>query len=177
MSAQPNYYGVQHGHVDAPDPAPASWPPSPTASASPVDEFQNTSGYGGAVPPEIARLKWNWGAFYFPQLWLLAHGMIPAGLGMILAVVAVRMAVIKFGPMFGLLNIGVIAVNIWLGVSGHKLAWQKRRYDSLQHYFAVETAWKNWALGLFLFVLVCITAAIAVGFFGAIARHAAMAHP
>jgi hypothetical protein len=42
---------------------PGVWPPSPTNELAEVTPFVSTSGTNGPLPPEIALLKWNWGAF------------------------------------------------------------------------------------------------------------------
>ena len=59
------------GGIPPPPTPSAVWPPPPTNApvfAAP-EESVNTSGMKTTVPPEIASLKWNWGAFLLSFLW------------------------------------------------------------------------------------------------------------
>ena len=56
-----------------------------------------------------------------------------------------------------------LALTIYLCVSGHRLAWQNRRFaDGFPEYLAVQRAWFKWGLGVFVvgMLLVPILAAI-----------------
>ena len=37
-------------------------------------------------------------------------------------------------------------VAIWLGVKGRELAWQNKRWDSLEHFNQVQRRWSMWGL-------------------------------
>lgn len=87
----------------------------------------NTSGTKGAIPEEIASLKWNWGAFGLNWLWALSMKNW-------------MMAIMCFIPFFS------IVMPFYLGFKGHKIAWQSRRFDSIDHFFAVQRVWTKWGL-------------------------------
>jgi hypothetical protein len=138
-------------------PDPVVWPPAPSVSepaAIPsvnVAVFQNTSGTDGPLPPEIARLKWNWGAFGLSGLWLLSHKRYVAGILALLAAIVVRVAGASAGPLIGLLAICALAYSVYLGLKGHRIAWKSRRFEGIEHYITVQQYWLNWALGLIIF--------------------------
>jgi hypothetical protein len=94
------------------------------------------------VPPEIARLKWNWGAFCLPFWWLRSHNLRQYSIAY--AVIAV---ILRFIPGGLFVRLGLVAaVSIALGIMGHKLAWQNRTFDSVDHYFTVQKAWMAWGI-------------------------------
>jgi hypothetical protein len=111
----------------------------------------NNSGSQGPVPAELAG-GWNWGAFYFSWIWLFNHKM--TGLAVGLLVFNILSVVIPFIGILGL------PAAIWLGVSGNKMAWQNRRWDSIEDCKACQRVWAFWVLGVFLsvFVLAIIAA-------------------
>lgn len=89
--------GSAPGQSPLPSQNPGVWPPPPTSMAFGQGEELNTSGTNGPLPPEIARLKWNWGAFLLAFLWSVNHkikwgwgilvlsllGHAPSGIGII----------------------------------------------------------------------------------------------
>lgn len=81
------------------------------------------------VPPEVARLRWNWGAFAANGLWLCAHGM--AGFGLLFCLV---------GLLPGL-NLLLLFVVPFLGRAGSRLAWKRRHFDTLEHFLKTERLW------------------------------------
>ena len=130
---QPAPYGQQPGYGQ---PTPYGQPGYPQAYNAPYAGpmyAENTSGQKGSVPPQLAEHKWNWPAAWFSWIWMMSHGMVGAGLAVLLGSL--------FIPFVGL------GASIYLGINGHKLAWQNRRYDSVDHYYKVETIWLNWVKG------------------------------
>ena len=144
-----------------PDPPPSSssvWPPPPAGTTPYGHIEENTSGQNGSVPPEIAALKWNWGAALMTWLWCVNHKMLAYGIGIL---------VLSFIPYVGSI-VGLVAL-VYFGINGHKLAWQNRRFDGgLPQYFAVQTAWMNWGIGL---ALVGFVFGIVGAIFGAFAQY------
>jgi hypothetical protein len=124
-----------------------------------IDGIENTSGTEGELPPDIACLKWNWGAFSLAFFWLWGHRMYTGGLLLIVAAICSRLIENKFGGSAAAINLSFLGFCIYLGVNGHTLAWRRRKFDSLDHYFAVESAWKNVAIGAIalVFVMVALT--------------------
>ncbi len=143
---------IEAGGTPGQSPLPAQnsgvWPPPPTI---PVQEERiNNSGMKGEVPPEIARLKWNWGAFFLPFLWSITHNLKWGW--SILAITIVSRAHNHIGSLFSVMY---IAVSIYLGLKGHTLAWQNRRFDGgMEQYFAVQRKWLGWGIAVFLFTLI-----------------------
>lgn len=87
-------------------------------------EVINNSGCGinnttEQVPEEI--LGWNWGAFFFPWLWLWTN--------------QVWVGLLCFVP-----NVGII-VTFALGAKGNEWAWKSRRWRSIQHFKAHQRGW------------------------------------
>ncbi len=130
----------------------AVWSPPAPASGLSWQERQrlNTSGQQGDVPPEIARLTWNWGAFFFYRLWCKFHGMTTLAAIMWGSLYAFRwiLRLTSFGSpgTAGLLAAGYLIIDyslaFYFGFSGHKLGWRNRRFDGgVEEYFKVQRAW------------------------------------
>ncbi len=118
-----------------PPPAPAAYAPAAPAYGYP-QQFANNSGSGtGPVPPEVP--GWNWGAFFFSWLWGVSNGV---WVSLLIA-------------MLGLIG------SIWLGAKGSEMAWQKRRFESVEQFKGTQRAWATW--GWVLFVINLIVSIIA----------------
>lgn len=100
-------------------------------------QANNTSGMKGEVPAELQG-GWNWGAFWFSWLWLMNHGLVAWGVGLL---------VLSFIPYISILSLGAA---IYLGVSGNKLGWQNRRFDSIDDFRACQRKWAMWILYLLI---------------------------
>ncbi|MDQ2730200.1 MAG: hypothetical protein M3Y56_00955 [Armatimonadota bacterium] len=86
----------------------------------------NNSGHNAPVPVEVAS-GWNWGAFFLPVPWSIAHE-----------------------NWFGLLALvpGLNLVMMFvLGARGNELAWERRRFHSVEHFLEVQRTWRNWSIG------------------------------
>lgn len=94
----------------------------------------NTSGQGNlAVVPEEIK-KWNWGAFLLNWIWGIGNN--------------VWIALLCLIPYVNFIMIFV------LGVKGSEWAWQKKRWDSIEHFKDVQKKWAIAGLGLLIFVIV-----------------------
>lgn len=136
--------------VVAPAPAPTpvvapsyAPPAAPAYAAAPGD---NTSGMQGPVPPEVEAMGWSWGGFGLNWIWGIGN--------------RVYIALLAFIPCVNLF------VAIYLGIAGHKLAWQNRRFESVQQYKDTMKAWNTWGL---IFFIVNIVFSIIYGVIGGIA--------
>jgi|SRR5579871_1972231 len=118
---------------------------------SPVPAYVPIGGYppaakpeaAAALPPEVERRKWSWGAFGLSGIWCLAHGMTGGGL---LLLVCYGLG---FVPIYQILFLPVyVLACIWLGFSGNRLAWQKRRYNSINQFLQTERIWGYWGIGV-----------------------------
>lgn len=106
-------------------------------SASFVESNQNGSyTYRENKQPDHLN-RWNWGAFYFSWLWGVCNG--------------VYWPLLMFIPVIGWITIPFIV--IYLGVKGNELAWQKRKWDSAEHFTATQHKWAVAALCMFILSL------------------------
>ncbi len=106
----------------------------------------NTSGTDGELPPEIAAMKWNWGAFALTWMWLSANNYTKAAIGMIVfdLVFGGMQYVMMFehiGVVNGLLVILHLVVTIVIGRKGNQIAWRHKRFDSVQAFISAQRTW------------------------------------
>lgn len=151
-----------------------SWPP-PVGGYAPSG-FRNTSGEGGEVPPEIARLAWNWGAFFFPVMWCRKHGLATEANVLrysFLALVVLRMALhgispIAFVILGALYGTAYSAARIYLALKGHPMGWRSRHFPGgVPEYFQVQKAWMWWGFGISAAWTVVLPVMIFLGVLGA----------
>jgi hypothetical protein len=116
--------------------APPPFPAAPGAGypMAPGWEADNNSGTGGPPPPEVEVMGWSWGGFGLNWIWGITN--------------RVWISLLCFVPCVNLI------VAIYLGIYGHKLAWQNRRFQSLHHFQETMKAWNLWGLIIFLVGLV-----------------------
>lgn len=95
--------------------------------------MENTSGQGTAavVPPEIDR--WNWGAFLLNWIWGIGNNTF--------------IALLVFVPFVG------FVMPFVLGVKGSAWAWKNKRWDSVEHFVAVQKKWAKWAVIIYLLLI------------------------
>ena len=135
-------------------PAPASVPgayaPPPVLGMN-YGRGENTSGMKGPVPVELQG-GWNWGAVWFQWLWLMNHGMVAAGVALLVGGI-----VLSFVPIVNAVaSIASLAISIYLGVAGNKLGWQHRRFASVEDFRACQRIWAYWVLGVFLAIVAIV---------------------
>lgn len=92
------------------------------------------------LPPEARR--WNWGAFFLTWIWGIGNNVL-----------------ISFLCLVPFLN---LIMPIILGVKGGEWAWQKKRWDSVEHFQRVQRIWA-W-VGFILFLLSIAIMVIAFSF-------------
>lgn len=149
--------------------APAVWPPP--ASGAPqqyggpqyggpqygAQAYRNNSGEQSHLPPEIEKLHWNWGAFFFPILWTKKHGlttiaaMLTGGLIFlrVLRYIAAAISPAVFLGICILYGLSYFALQIFCGFNGHKIGWRNRHFPGgTEEYFKVQTAWMWWGFGV-----------------------------
>ena len=147
--------------------------------------IENTSGMNGDVPLPISTYKWNWGSFFLNWIWLMNHGLKAAGLAWLLIAWSIDLVAYIFGKALqtpflyplvaNFILLIYLGVSIYLGLNGHSIAWKNRRYQSIDQYLQVETAWMRWAIGIFIasFILgILLSLLIVIG-----AVMAASSHP
>ena len=119
----------------APSPPPPQKPVSPPAE--PVSPpAQPKAPLDGDLALETELKKWNWGAFLLTWIWGLGHGVYRSFLTLI--------------PIYGLYE--------WymLGRNGNRLAWENRRWDSVESFRSTQRKWAMWGIivGVVLFIIV-----------------------
>ena len=105
----------------------------------------NTSGHGpeANVPPEVR--GWSWGGFFLTWIWGVFNGTFLALLCLI--------------PFVNLV------MPFVLGFKGNEWAWRNKRWQSIQHFHAVQ---RKWAIASAIVFAVSIVSAIGFGIMGAI---------
>lgn len=86
--------------------------------------------------------QWNWGGFLLCPFWLMNHGRV--GLGILYIV-------LSFIP---LLNLACLGMAIWCGVKGNEIAVAGRNFTDDAQFVAVQNAWRNWGVGVFVISIV-----------------------
>jgi|GEM_PF-2701126 hypothetical protein len=101
-------------------------------------------GLNGPFPAELNR--WNWGAFLLNWIWALGN-QVWIGLLVLLA----------FIPVIG--GIISLVVTIMLGIKGNEWAWNAKKWDSVEHFKAVQKKWAKWGVILLIisFVLAVVS--------------------
>ena len=133
----------------------APWPP-PIGGYAP-GTFRNNSGEQDHLPPEIERLRWHWGAFFFPILWTKKHGLTTIAATLAGGLFALRM--IRYGLQFvspaaflvlcGVYGVAYFGVQLYFGLNGHRIGWRNRHFPGgLDEYFKVQNAWMWWGFGI-----------------------------
>ena len=103
---------------------------------------ENTSGQGkDVVIPEGVK-GWSWGAFLLSWIWAIGN---KTWIGLLALV-----------PYIGLI------MAIVLGVKGREWAWQNKKWDSVEHFQAVQKRWTFWGCMLLIIPLIGILAAIII---------------
>lgn len=103
--------------------------------------FTNTSGQGSlAVIPEEIK-GWNWGAFLLNWIWAIDN--------------KVWIGLLSLIPYAG------IIMDFILLVYGTEWAWQKKRWDSIEHFKKVQKTYRNcgfilYGLGLLIWLCVAV---------------------
>lgn len=105
-----------------------------------ADAVEFAPGY--AVPGEVLRRRWHWGAFGLSSLWLLKHRL--SGWGLIALGLTLLSPLARFGPLYLGLPICGLALSLLLGTHGGQIAWQQGAYLDLHHLTQDDRRWQ-WA--------------------------------
>lgn len=99
-----------------------------------VDDEINNSGQGKVVNLPDGVKGWSWGAFLLNWIWAIGN--------------KTWIGVLAIIPYVGFI------VTIYLGIKGRELAWQNKRWDSVEHFQQVQKKWSFWGVVVFLAVIV-----------------------
>ncbi len=111
----------------------------PAYTSSPYSGFLPSGNDPKMLP--MARGGWNWGAFTFSWIWLLAHNMVTWG---------ILLLFLNF-----ISGLGIVA-SIYLGIKGNELAWTYRPFRNFQHFEETERVWNYWGIIFFILPLIMI---------------------
>ena len=115
----------------------------PQAAVDDVMSGENNSGGGSSVIPPPGIKGWSWGAFLLNWIWAIGN--------------RTWIGLLCFVPYVG------IIMSFYLGFKGRELAWRNKRWDSIEHFNAVQKKWSWWAVVLIVGVMgIGILAAIAI---------------
>ncbi|MCJ8312450.1 MAG: hypothetical protein HRU38_05790 [Saccharospirillaceae bacterium] len=116
---------------------------SPEATLNLENADENNSGQGPVDTYPEGVLGWSWGAFLLNWIWALGN-KTPIGL-------------LCLVPYLG------FVFSFVLGAKGRKWAWEKKRWESVEHFNRVQKTWTIWSLILVVGVFgIGILAAIAL---------------
>jgi len=93
------------------------------------------------VPKEVKKRGFCWAAFVLGLIWVIGNKAWMPGL----------LLLIEFIPYVGWL--WGLALRIYLGVTGHQLAWESREFESLQQYQDTMNAWHRGTMIYLWFVV------------------------
>lgn len=141
----------------------ALWQALQQTDPTAAEVHDSTSGTGGDVPAEVVQMGWCWGGFSLGWVWGFANNVRLAK--WLLALVLVR-GLVKHAPLewawvSGLLWGVYLGGQIYLGLYGHRLAWQHRHFVSVQQFRETMAAWNAWGKWLFVGDLVLVAAGFA----------------
>ena len=126
----------------------------------------NSSGQRSSVPPEVASMGWNWGAFCLPWIWMGFHGMggwaiLFVAFGIMQGWAEIQGAWVVCPLLMVATYAASAAVHICLGVRGHAYAWRSRHFEDVEHLREVERRWAGWGVG-YLLTVIMLAASLAL---------------
>jgi len=103
----------------------------------------NNSGQGplSTLPPELQGV--NVGAFFLNWIWAIAHNY--------------WLGLLCFVPCVG------FAMQIYMLIKGNEIAWQSRRWDSIEQFKEVQKKWMIWGIAITVFFCICYGGLSVVG--------------
>lgn len=103
----------------------------------------NNSGQGKNTPVlSIISDRFNWGCIFCSWIWGLFNKTY----------IALLVIPISLIPFFG--SLASLAFSIWLGFKGNTMAWQNKRWKSIEHFHKVQKLWA--IVGCVITVIWCI---------------------
>lgn len=114
-------------------------------------ETVNTSGQGKGATVPLEVQGWNWAALLLNWIWGIGNGV--------------------WISLLSLLPVGNVVMPIVLGAKGNAWAWQKKRWDSTQHFKKTQRTWTIVAVSIWipitlLTISVLVISAVLEGSFG-----------
>lgn len=112
----------------------------------------NNSGQGKDSPVlDIVANRFNWGAFLLTWIWGLGNRAY-------ITLLVFVGTVLSFIPFIGWLV--PLGLGIWFGIKGNTWAWQNKKWQSVEHFHAVQ---RKWALaGVIVLILTFVFAILLI---------------
>jgi hypothetical protein len=114
------------------------------------NNLTNNSGQGPSTPVlDIVSKRFNWGAFLLNWIWGLGNKTY----------ITLIIFLLGFIPFVGIL--AIFGCQIWFGIKGNEWAWQNKKWNSIEHFHAVQKKWAVAGLicsviGIILSIIMCI---------------------
>jgi hypothetical protein len=100
---------------------------------------QEASGDSTSPP---AGLPFNWGAGLLAPLWLLAHGRIGAGIGLIVLNLVFSRLFALMGPVGWIIDFMIgCTILIFVGSNANRIAWKNKKYSSIEEMRRRQKPW------------------------------------
>lgn len=143
---------------------------SPSCHAPAFDTVQQTqqqvptppADYKFVTPTETPNCinKFNWGALTFGWLWGVFNGVNWALITILLGGLAELFQNYSADPFLGtgvplILSLSALAINIFLGIRGNKLAWKSKKFASAEAFDRAQTKWSKAAF-IVIGIIACI---------------------
>jgi hypothetical protein len=107
------------------------------------EPYESGMGPDTAVPPEIK--GWSWGGFLLTWIWGIGNNVW-------ISLIALLNIIPYVGWIAGL-TMGII-----LGIRGNEWAWQRKKWDSIEHFQKTQRRWMWWGIsGLAAYILLFIS--------------------
>jgi len=155
--APPAPFGYSAGQAAA-----GTWPPPVGGAGYGAHAYRNNSGEQSHLPPELERLRWHWGAFFFPTFWSRRHGLKELAFVIVIGFFLLRVLrsvipaqnVLVFFAVCLLYGVAHLGVQIYFGMNGHRIGWRNRHFPGgVEEYFKVQSAWMWWGFGINIFLV------------------------
>ncbi len=146
-----------------------TWPPPIGSAGYGAHAYTNNSGEQGHLPPEIEKLRWHWGAFFFPTFWSRRHGLRALAFIIVIAFFLLRVlrstfstsSAVAFVALYVLYAVAHLGIQIYFGMNGHKIGWRNRHFPGgLDEYFKVQNRWMWWGFGISVLGMVLLAAVL-----------------
>jgi len=146
-----------------------TWPPPIVSAGYGAHAYTNNSGEQGHLPPEIERLRWHWGAFFFPTFWSRRHGLRALAFIIVIAFFLLRVlrstfstsSAVAFVTLYVLYAVAHLGIQIYFGMNGHKIGWRNRHFPGgVDEYFKVQNRWMWWGFGINALGLILLAAVL-----------------
>ena len=120
-----------------------AWPGQPPTNAC-------NSGMGPKTPvPEEIR-GWNWGGFLLTWVWGIGNNVW-------ISLIALGSLIPWIGWVIGLV------MGIILGIRGNEWAWQRKKWESIEHFQKIQRTWLWWGVSLLVAQVIFALALLVLG--------------